>query len=199
MRPTNRSRPLRPNAQWPPIVRDILEGDPSARTKARTILWQEVQCFVERVVRLPIGPLNEDEEARRDIAVRVLVKLEKQSNAHLAAWYARQLRQRDHSSFWTWIKTISWSCAIDHARTSRLNIAPRSEKRFDWIRIDCVDPQLLCEALGNPRSFLDCGADQDVESVLADLQAALRDDLAAAELVAYEDLSAIAGESSRSP
>jgi hypothetical protein len=182
MRPTNRSRPLRASAQWPPIVRDILAGDVRARQRARTLLWQEVQRFVEHVVRLPIGPLNDDEEARRDIALRVLVKLEKKSNAHLDAWYARQLRQRDHSSFWTWIKTISWSIAIDHARTSRLNVAPRSEKRFEWIRVDCVDPQALCEALGNPRSFLSCGSDQEVEDFLADLQGAMHDDLAAAEL-----------------
>jgi hypothetical protein len=182
MRPTNRSRPLRPSAQWPPIVRDILVGSVSARARARTILWQEVQRFVEHVVRLPIGPLNDDEEARRDIALGVVAKLERKSNAHLAAWYARQLRQRDHSSFWTWIKTISWSIAIDHARTSRLNVAPRSEKRFAWIRVDCVDPQALCEALGSPRSFLSCGSDQEVEDFLADLQGAMHDDLAAAEL-----------------
>jgi len=181
MRTTHRSRPLRPSAQWPPIVRDVLTGEGRARERARAILWQEVQWFVERVVRLPIGPLNDDEEARRDIALRVLAKLERKSNAHLAAWYQRQLRQRDHSSFWTWIKTISWSIAIDHARTSRLNVAPRSEKRFEWVRIDCVDPQVLCEALGNPRSFLSCGSDQDVEDVLACLRDE-REDLAAVGL-----------------
>src|SRR5215471_3593020 len=115
-------RPLRPNAEWVIIVGDILSGDAGARDRGRATLWEDVADYVEHVVKLPIGPLNDDPEARRDIAMRVLQKLEAHSNAHLGRWHSRQLRKHEHASFWRLIKAISWSIAIDHARGSRLNI-----------------------------------------------------------------------------
>jgi hypothetical protein len=191
MRQTHKYRRLRPSVQWLPIVRDVLSGDGKARNIARAILWQEVQYFVQFIVKLPIGPLNEDDEARADIALRVLQKLEAKSNANLVEWLARQVRQRDHASFWGWVKTIAWSTAIDYARTSRRNIARRGEN-FEWIRLDCVDPRLLGEALGNPRSFLPCGSDQDVEEFLADFQHCLRvDDAAVVALIEGDDTRAV--------
>lgn len=188
MRPTSKYRPLLANRQWPAIVRDILIGECPARDEARALLWQEVQRFVEHVVRLPIGPLNDDEDVRRDIALRVLGKLERNSNAHLAEWFARQLERRDHSSFWTWIRTITKSCAIDHARTSRLNVASRSTKQFAWVRVDSVDPMLLNDVLGSPRSYLPCGCDEDLEQYLAVLQDRLRDEAGAPDRVWDDDL-----------
>ena len=167
---TRRSGRLRANAEWPPIVRDVLGSDRKLREAARAVLWQEVDYFVRRVVKLPIGPLNDQDDCRRDISVRVLAKLEAKSYAHLAKWIERQDHQRDHASFWGLVKTISSSTAIDYARGSDLNIAPRGEP-FEWIRVDCADPRLLGEALSSPHGYLGCGAGQDVDDVLHEISA----------------------------
>lgn len=168
-------RPLRPNAQWMVIVANILGGDTTARDRGRATLWEDVAYYVEHVVRLPIGPLNEDPDARRDIAIRVLQKLEMSSSAHLARWHARQLGKREHASFWRLIKAMSWSIAIDYARGSRRNIGKRGQN-FQWIRIDCADPQLLSEALGSPSGYLACGSEQEIDDALIRIRSRSEDD-----------------------
>jgi hypothetical protein len=176
MRKTHPYRPLHPSAQWLQTVKHLLGDDVKARNAARVILWQQVQHYIEHLARLPIGPLNDDEDARKDIAVDVLKKLEANSFAHLAEWLARQLDQKDHASFWGLVRTIARTVAIDHARMSRQNIASRRDKRFQWVRVDCVDSLLLGEVLDSPRAFIECSSDQEIDELFARLQEALRDE-----------------------
>jgi DNA-directed RNA polymerase specialized sigma24 family protein len=165
-------RSLRANVSWPAVVRAVVGDEARARQAARAILWSEVTFFVARVARLPIGPLCEDDEARADIAVRVLQKLEANGNAHLREWLARQDAGRDQASFWTWIKTIARCTAIDFARTSRRNLARRNAP-FEWARVACVDPYVLGEAIdGGARMAAD---DDELELRFAEPQRSLRD------------------------
>jgi hypothetical protein len=107
---------LRPNAEWPAIIGDILGSDAKAHETARSTMWLEVTCYIEGIATLPSGFFNDDEEARRDIAVRVLRRLEARSYFHLKEWLARQLRKQDHVSWWAWINTISRCISIDYGR-----------------------------------------------------------------------------------
>jgi hypothetical protein len=136
---------ITPSARWPSLIDDVLSRDHRAH-EARVQMWNEVGFYVEQVLDLPIGPLNENEEARRDIAVRVLAKLEAHEFAHIKEWRRRQRLQRDHASWWTWIRTIARRTAIDFARGHEENVAPRG-KPFEWVKIEPSDPLLLSECL----------------------------------------------------
>jgi hypothetical protein len=197
---TDRRR-LRPNAQWPAIIAKVLAKD----AEARAIMWEEVQHFLLHVIKLPIGPHRDDEDALRDIATSVLQKLEAKDCYHLASWLARQHRKIDHSSFWGFVKTVAWSKSIDYARTSPLNIArrvarrkgePKRPEKFEWVRVDCIDTQLLGEVLGNPHSLLVRGDDQELAEVLAEFQRALSENELVIELAPDEHLRAFGGQTS---
>jgi hypothetical protein len=173
--PRSQSPRLRPNPDWPPIIDDVLGSNADAHKVARVILWQEVGLYVERVATLPIGPLNDDEDARRDIGLSVLKKLEGRSNLHLKEWRARQRRKQDHASWWGWIKTVARCVSIDYARTSRLNVARRGEP-YKWVGLESIDPFVLGETLGSALDFLVHCGEQELHEYIANVQSALSDD-----------------------
>jgi len=133
---------LIPNEDWLAIVDRVLAGDGAART----LLWIQVGLFVERLARLPIGPLNGDDEARRDIALRVLGKLEHRDAANLRSWRDRHTRRHHASAWWSWIKSVAYSVAIDYARVCKSNIAVRGAP-FVWVEVATTDPQRLTDAM----------------------------------------------------
>jgi hypothetical protein len=132
------------NSEWPNIIHDLLHGDAQARGKARTMLWQEVTYFVLSRLRLPIGRLGDDDEVRRDIAVRVIAQLERNDHQIIHEWEARQRRRRDASQWWTFVKMITECRAIDFARCSKLRVSSRK----DGLRFAVVvpaEPSVLAE------------------------------------------------------
>ena len=72
------------------IVDDILGRDPAARDAARARLWPQVELYVTRVADIPLGPLSDDQDVRRDIFVSVMTTLEANHFARLGAWRARR-------------------------------------------------------------------------------------------------------------
>lgn len=133
---------LIPNPDWPAIADRVLSGEP----QARAIMWMQVGFFVERIANLPLGPLTTDEDARRDIALKVLSKLEANDRANLREWRNRQLRQQDHASWWTLVRSMSRRIAIDYARTCKRNVGRRGAP-FEWIDEQPVDPYSLAASL----------------------------------------------------
>src|SRR5262249_46672471 len=130
-------------------------------------------------------------------------KLEANDNRHLADWLARQRRQKNHSSFWGFVKWVAVSKAIDYARMHPRNIAkrvvrrkgePRQPERFEWVREEWVDSQLLGEVLDDPRSVLPCGGEQELEDVLAEFQRRLTDDELALELAPDDSRRALGNQ-----
>ena len=156
---------LCPNEEWPGIIDVILAGRPETTyRRARSLMWQQVDDYVVHHVKLPIGPLGDDEDVRRDISVRVLRKLEANSYCHLREWERRQAQKRDHASFWGWIKVVVKHVSIDYARTSRRNLARRGEP-FRWAVVDSVDPFVLAET---------CDRTDELREFLARAQALMR-------------------------
>lgn len=136
---------LRPDAEWPGIIDRVLEGaSPAEQDAAREILWVDVSNYVVQCRNLPIGPLNEDEDARRDIAVCVLRKLELASYKELRKWRAGN--RAKGGSWWRFIRWVTIKLSIDFARTSRQNVARRSDG-FQWVRVAAVDPFVLGDIL----------------------------------------------------
>ena len=137
---------LHPNEDWPGIIDRLLDGADAEQKTARETMWVEVEYYVVYCVKLPIGPLNEDEDTRRDIADRLLRRLEQDRFRHVREWRERQRRREAHAPWWRLIRLMASSLAIDFARGSRQNIAPRG-KPFQWARVEPVDPHVL---LGDP-------------------------------------------------
>jgi hypothetical protein len=143
----------RTDEQWVKIIDDLLGDARKEREAARSVVWSEVLHFVVHSARLEIGPLREDEEVRRDIGVRVLKKLESNDYAHLREWRARQLRKRDHASWWGFIKLVTRHRAIEYVRTCSLNVARRGDP-FKWVRVEVADPVIFDESLDASMEFL---------------------------------------------
>lgn len=137
----------RRDGPWLKIIEDLLAGNKSARDTT----WCRVFQHIEHSVRLSIGPLGDDREVRRDIAVRVLKKLEANDFKNLRAWVDRQRRGTDGCSWWGFINMMARRCAIDHARGSSHNLARRGEP-FQWVRVDPEDPAVLAERLESDHS-----------------------------------------------
>lgn len=132
---------LTPNRQWPGLVDRMLGGTSAERAAARETLWVEVEHCVVRFVRLPIGPLADDLEVRRNIAVAVLRRLEVDDYKHLRKWRKRQ-GGPDGAAWWSLIWRMAQRLAIDAARGSRQNLALRGE-RYRWARVVSVDPAVF--------------------------------------------------------
>jgi hypothetical protein len=178
------------NAQWPPIIDAVLGEQGGAQKQARYQMWNEVGFFVERILELPIGRLNEDPDARRDIAVNVLAKLEANNFAHIREWRRRQRLRCDHASWWTWIRTIARRTAIDFARLHPENVGRRGEA-FSWVRVEPIDPAVLNESVGvgsssdpgstaemlrNSLAFLGSADEDTLADHLTHVQASLTDE-----------------------
>ncbi len=143
-----------PNEAWPKIVDQILDGaTPDVREAARSKMWVEVVYYITEEAKLPIGPLRDDDEARRNIAMRVLERLESQDYQHLRTWRKRQRAQQEHSAWWRYIQVVAKTIAIDVARGSRENTGKRGE-HFRWTRVMPVDPFFLRCTQDDLREYL---------------------------------------------
>lgn len=140
------------------IVDDILGRDPAARAIARKRLWPQVELYVTRVAKLPLGPLREDEEARRDVYVAVMTTLEANNFARLGAWRARRLNGTDRSSFWGLVRVTAQHRSIDYARAHPRNIAGRGSP-FCWV-CEEVAPPLVLESLPSQPFLTHCTAEE---------------------------------------
>jgi hypothetical protein len=129
---------LIPNPAWLAIVDRVLAREPAARNT----MWVQAGFFVERMAKLPIGPFTRDQEARRDIALKVLTKLEANQHAFLAAWRARHHEGRNASGWWTMVQMLARSAGIDFARVSRQNTAPRGSD-YAWVEQKLMSPHDL--------------------------------------------------------
>src|SRR4051812_42519600 len=93
----------------------MLFGGRSTGENARTTMWVEGTRFVERVVRLPIGPLADDNDVRRELAMRVLAKLEREDFANLREWLRRQFDGDNPSHWWSFVRMVARTTAISYA------------------------------------------------------------------------------------
>ena len=164
---------LHPSESWLAIVDQLIEGSPTERRKAREILWQQVEEYVVKVARLPMGPLNEQDDARRAVALAVLQRLEQDQYRHVKAWRERQRLQRDNAAWWNWINVLARRAGVDVARSSDENLAPRG-KPFQWVRVIPTDPLILAEFRGGRvlEYIMSCD-DEQLRAHLTEFQAAL--------------------------
>ncbi len=153
-------------AQWLKIMEDLLAGDRSARNT----MWYQVLQYIEHSVRLDIGPLSDDKEVRRDLAFRVLGKLEANDCKHLREWMDRHRRGSDGCSWWGFVKMVTRRCAIDYARTSSRNVARRGEP-FQWVRVEPEDPRVLDERRESSAELLGYASESELYNRLARFQA----------------------------
>lgn len=135
------------NVFWPAIIHFMLHGERRTGENARTTMWIEVTRFVERVMPLPIGPLSDDKDARREIAMRVLGKLERDDFHHLREWLRRQFDGDNPSHWWTFVRMVARSIAISYAWASDRNLNRTRRGQFQWVREDLKDPDQLRELL----------------------------------------------------
>jgi hypothetical protein len=168
---------LVPNKHWLDIVDRLLgEGTPTEQVDARETMWVEVERYVVRFARLPIGPLADDPDVRLDIAAKLLGRLEQDNFRHVRTWRERQRYRQDGAAWWGWIGMMTRSLAIDVARGSRQNLAPRGEP-YRWARIVSVDPAVFDEAqreaLGRSLGFIKEASAEDLEGYLAAVQDAI--------------------------
>lgn len=140
------------NSDWPPIIDRLLDGGPGVRDQARHEMWEQVATHIVQRARLPMGPLNDDDEVRKDLALRVLEKLERRDYLHVHQWRDRQRRKRDHVPWWSFVQIMTWNAAIDLARQSRQNLAPRG-KPFAWARVLPIDPIMLSCTVDELRDY----------------------------------------------
>ena len=164
---------LVPNKHWPAIIDRLLDGTDAERDEARDTLWVEVQRYVLRFARLPIGPLADDPEVRADVAVKVLDRLERNGYRHLRLWREGQRVRQTRTTWWGLLGTMTRHLAIDVARSSRLQLAPRGQP-FRWARVMALDPAVFDtaqrEVLRRSRDFLEDASQEDLEAYLTALQ-----------------------------
>jgi hypothetical protein len=174
---SSRTPRLVPNKHWLGIVDRLLgEGTQTEQLDARETMWVEVERYVVRFARLPIGPLADDPDVRLDIAAKLLGRLEQNDFRHIRTWRERQRYRQDGAAWWGWIGMMTRSLAIDVARGSRQNLAPRGEP-YRWARVVSVDPSVFdeaqWEALGRSLRFIEDASAEDVEGYLAAVQDAI--------------------------
>jgi hypothetical protein len=97
------------------VVADILGSHPPAQAAAQAAMRRDVIDYVQCTARLPVGWLDDDDRARRTLARLVVQRLEAESFRLLDEWRNRVLRGRDHSSFWTMVRTVTWFLAVRYA------------------------------------------------------------------------------------
>lgn len=151
---------LTTNECWPGIIDSLLEGTPAERDEARETLWVQVEHYVVRIARPPIGPLADDPDVRAELAVRLMERLEQRDFRHLRHWREAQRYQPGVAAWWGWIRTLTRNLATDLARGSRQNLARRGEP-YRWARIVPVDPTVL-EVFGETQRETPFLVDPDV-------------------------------------
>lgn len=167
---------LVPNKHWPAIIERLLDGTDAERDEARHTLWVEVQRYVLRFAKLPIGPLADDPEVRADLVVQVLHRLERDGSRHLRLWREGQRSGQTSITWWGLIGMMTRHLAIDIARGSRLQLARRKEP-FRWARVVAVDPAVFDgaqrDALSRSLDFLASATSEQIEAHLTALQDAM--------------------------
>jgi hypothetical protein len=158
------------DGQWLAIIEDLLVGDGRKQKAARDTMWSQTLQYIAHSVRLDIGPLSDDGEVRREIAYRVLGKLEANNHAHIREWMDRQRRGTDGCSWWGFIKLMARRCAIDYARTCSLNVARRGEP-FQWVRVEPEDPAVLADRLESSSELLRPCSEPELYHALVQFQA----------------------------
>jgi RNA polymerase sigma-70 factor (ECF subfamily) len=123
------SEPLR---SMTPVPGDINDKPQEVRTR----LSQVVIDYVMQLERLPIGPMADDMEARRDIAVAVLRKLESNDYALLREWSHRHSTGQGASSWRSMLKAVTMAAAIERERASRESTARPGE----WAVVEPMSP-----------------------------------------------------------
>jgi hypothetical protein len=179
---------LLPNSDWPEIVDRLLgSGSTDQGMAARATMWLQIERYVVHVARLPIGPLADDPDLRRDLALRVLQKLEKDDYQHVRTWRERQRTRRARGSWWTLISTVTRSLAIDLARRNKQNLARRGE-HYIWARVIPVDPAVFEDsqrsAMAKALQFLDTAGADDRLGYITALAEATGCDLSEADVAA---------------
>ena len=172
---------LQPNSRWPEIISEVL-GDGPTSDASRALMWFQVLFYVETVTKLPIGPLADDPDVRREVSMRVMDKLEKKSYSALREWLQRQQAKKDCVSWWSFVKMLARSTSIDVARSSRKNVGSRT--RFEWVREESVDPFILSETLDGTLSHSPDASEQSGVREMYDRIAGYQEMLADTPVVA---------------
>jgi hypothetical protein len=97
--------------------------------KARAELWAQVEAHI-RKKRLPeLGRFSGDLDARRDIFVAVMVRIEADLHDFVAL-----CSEGEGAAFWTLVDVRMRSRSIDYLRSSRQRLSPRGAD-FRWSQI----------------------------------------------------------------
>lgn len=174
--PSLRGSGLLPNEDWPALVDQLLRHGTEAAVAARSTLWSQLYRYLEHT-RLPIGPLADDPDVRRDLAVKLMERLEENDFRHLHHWRRAQ-RQKPRASWWPWIHTIVQRMAIDAARASKRNLDRRGNPH-QWARPVSLSSGALdaaqTEAFHKRLQFIACARHEDLVRFLSGLQELLLD------------------------
>jgi len=146
------------NIFWPSIIYFMLHGGRSTGETARGTMWIEVTHFVERVVRLPIGPLSDDKDVRHELAIRVLAKLERDDFTNLREWLRRQFEGDNPSQWWSFVRMVAKTTAISYAWCCDRNLNRTRRGAFQWVREELMDRDkvyALLDGLNRSRALAD--------------------------------------------
>jgi hypothetical protein len=115
------------NKNWLATIDELLWGGDGERHRALDIIWLAVFNYVIFKAKLPIGPLADNEENRRNIALQVMEKLLRDDYKHTREWRRRQAQGSDCASWMGFVARVTTTKAIDYARTSKLRMSARGE------------------------------------------------------------------------
>jgi hypothetical protein len=122
---------------WLKTINELLRGTEDERRDARTIVWLRTTDYIMHHRKLPLGPLGDDPEERRNLATKVLEKLERNDHEHIREWERRQRQGRNAASWLGFVRMVACRMAIDRTRTSKRNIARRGEPCV-WVQEQTV-------------------------------------------------------------
>jgi hypothetical protein len=120
--------------------------------------------YVVDVVRLPIGPLQDDEDARREIAARVLAGLENAGFHHVRTWRERQRTGINAYPWRSLVRLTAKRLTTDVARVSRENLTPRA-KQYEWASVVPQDPRVQAETIADRNASFDAYGDRYAQAM----------------------------------